>query len=153
MSITWTCQSWPENLSSGGDRLVTGVPCKGCEPAFTGHDSLPPPQACESVLMWQAWRVAGSGRQMAGIFTKVKVFRLGVIQSQLYCRIHCRTLPMHRISHYSLLVTKFQRGGFQCYAPLLIFSARATYLLLVSSDYRLCVLPGRLSALPDFFRS
>ena len=31
-----------------------------------------------------------------------------------------------------------------CYAPLLIFGARATYLLLVSSDYRLCVLPAHL---------
>ena len=37
-----------------------------------------------------------------------------------------------------------------CYAPLLIFGARATYLLLVSSDYRLCVLPAHFSALPDF---
>ena len=40
-----------------------------------------------------------------------------------------------------------------CYAPLLIFGARTTYLLLVSSDYRLCVLPARFSALPDFFRT
>ena len=34
--------------------------------------------------------------------------------------------------------------------PLLIFGAHATYLLLVSSDYRLCVLLARFSALPDF---
>ena len=112
-SITWRCQSWPKNLSSGGGRLVTGVPCKVCEPTFTGHDSLPPPQVCESILMQQAWWVAGSGHQTAGIFIKVKVFRLGVIPSQSCCRIHCRILLMHRISHYLLLVAKFQRGGFQ----------------------------------------
>ena len=42
----------------------------------------------------------------------------------------------------------------QCYAPLLIFGARATYLShFVSSmtAYHLCVLPARLSALPDSF--
>ena len=43
-----------------------------------------------------------------------------------------------------------------CYAPLLIFGARATYLShFVSSmtAYHLCVLPARLSALPDSFRT
>ena len=43
-----------------------------------------------------------------------------------------------------------------CYAPLLIFGAHATYLShFVSSmtAYHLCVLPARLSALPDSFRT
>ena len=43
-----------------------------------------------------------------------------------------------------------------CYAPLLIFGARATYLShFVSSmtAYHLCVLPAHLSALPDSFRT
>ena len=48
----------------------------------------------------------------------------------------------------SLVVDKF------CYAPLLIFGARATYLSYFVSSmtaYHLCVLPARLSALPDSF--
>ena len=43
-----------------------------------------------------------------------------------------------------------------CYAPSLIFGARATYLyyfISYTSAYHLCVLPARLSTLLDSFRT
>ena len=56
----------------------------------------------------------------------------------------------------SCIIDKMSECGGVCYAPLLIFGACATYLShFVSSmtAYHLCVLPARLSALPDSFRT
>ena len=53
-----------------------------------------------------------------------------------------------------LLLSGHDAGELHCYAPLLIFGTRTTYLYYFISytfAYHLCVLPARLSTLLDLF--
>ena len=81
----------------------------------------------------------------------------------LRARVRCSTaekiwLSADILTHGYMRNTRIGRDVREvgCYAPLLIFGARATYLSHFASSmtaYHLCVLPARLSALPDSFRT
>ena len=93
--------------------------------AFETAQELIGLQACVFVLMWQA-------RQVTEVSVKAFNLYLSTLPAQFKlswsCRIHCRTLLIHRIIHYLLLIAKFPRGGFKAAIILHLFATYYIYL-------------------------